>query len=166
MTFGFPNSKKNSFRGNYIRKYGKKVSLASYLTSFKTVKTMVLYCKVFLIMYQLLSIFVLIHWPEINWYTYCIVHYFSVFPSEYKITFLIFTKVLNLRSFMSSNDSSIFFHYKWTENSISVTTLYVVFLFCLCSLRTNLDISDLLKVCQQSSAIDTFLHYGRFKWIH
>jgi hypothetical protein len=22
-TFGFPNSKKNSFRGNYMRKYGR-----------------------------------------------------------------------------------------------------------------------------------------------
>jgi hypothetical protein len=23
VTFGFPNSKKNSFRGNYMRKYGR-----------------------------------------------------------------------------------------------------------------------------------------------
>ena len=27
MTFGFPNSKKNSFRGNCMRKYGKRGDL-------------------------------------------------------------------------------------------------------------------------------------------
>ena len=54
------------------------------------------------------------------------------------------------------------FNYKWTENSICVTTLCVVFLCCLCSLRTNLDISDLLKVCQQSTALDTVLHQDGF----
>ena len=27
LTFGFPNSKKNSFRGNYMRKYGTYFSL-------------------------------------------------------------------------------------------------------------------------------------------
>ena len=27
VTFGFPNSKKNSFRGNYMRKYGNLIFL-------------------------------------------------------------------------------------------------------------------------------------------
>ena len=29
MTFGFPNSKKNSFRGNYMRKYGMPILIIS-----------------------------------------------------------------------------------------------------------------------------------------
>jgi hypothetical protein len=34
VTFGFPNSKKNSFRGNYMRKYGISISW-SKMTSLK-----------------------------------------------------------------------------------------------------------------------------------
>jgi hypothetical protein len=31
VTFGFPNPKKNSFRGNYMRKYSTYISIRTYL---------------------------------------------------------------------------------------------------------------------------------------
>ena len=37
VTFGFPNSKKNSFRGNYMRKYGSYIFFLTQLTPGKSI---------------------------------------------------------------------------------------------------------------------------------